>query len=256
MEQCRPISTPLAKGEKLSKKMAPSSIDEINEMKTKPYAQAVGSLMYAMLCTRPDLCYVVGLVSRYQSNPGIAHWLAVKRIMRYVQQTKAYKLTYQSKSFVPQGYCDADFAGDLDERKSTSGYVFTLGGGAISWSSKKQGCVARSTMEAEFISCSAAASEAVWVKGFLANLNIRELLDEPINIRCDNQAAISTIKNGEVSARTKHIELQYFYIFDVLQKDKITVSYISTKEMVADPLTKAIATDEFRKHVFSMGLQQ
>ena len=116
-------------------------------MKNIPYASAIGSLMYAMLCTRPDICYVVGLESRHQSNPGEAHWKAVKRILRYLKGTMDYSLCYQGKDLHLRGYTDVDWAGDVDERKSTSSFIFLLGNSTISWSSKKQTCVALSTME-------------------------------------------------------------------------------------------------------------
>ncbi|XP_058222672.1 secreted RxLR effector protein 161-like [Rhododendron vialii] len=148
--------------------------------------------MYAMLCTRPDISYAVSVVSRYQSNPGEPHWAAVKRILRYIHGTKDYKLTYHCNgdNLEVVGYSDADFSGDVDDDKSTSAYVFLLGGGAISWCSKKQSCVAKSTMEAEYISYSGAASEAVWIKRFLEDLKINEIANKPIAIMCDNQAAI------------------------------------------------------------------
>ena len=102
-----------------------------------PYASAVGSLMYAMLCTRPDICFVVGMISRYQSDPDKEHWIAVKPIFKYLRRTRNYMLVYQDESLVPIGYTDSDFQSDRESRKSTSGYVFTLGGGAISWRSVK-----------------------------------------------------------------------------------------------------------------------
>ena len=100
-------------------------------MRRVPYASAVGSLMYAMLCTRPDICYAVGIVSRYQSNPGLDHWIAVKHILKYLRRTRNYMLVYSGGDLNPIGYTDSDFQSDKDSRKSTSGSVFTLGGGAI-----------------------------------------------------------------------------------------------------------------------------
>ena len=130
-------------------------------MEKVPYANVVGSLMYAMLYTRPDICFAVGMVSRYQSSPGEAHWKAVKRILRYLKGIADYSLCYQGSNLTVRGYTDADWAGDGDERKSTSGFVFLLGNGAIFWSSKKQSCIALSTMEAKFEAFSVAAQEAV-----------------------------------------------------------------------------------------------
>jgi hypothetical protein len=126
-----------------------------------PYANAIGSLMYAMLCTCPDICFAVGLVNRFQSNRGPTHWKAVKRILRYLHGTVDYMLCHQGMDLRLRGYSDADWASDLDECKSTSGYTFLLGGGAITWCSKKQSCVAFSTMESEYVACSEAVQEAV-----------------------------------------------------------------------------------------------
>ena len=114
-------------------------------MRGIPYASTVESLMYAMLCTRPDICFHVGMFSKYQSDPGEEHWIAVKHILKYLRRTRDYMLVYQDESLVPIGYIDFDFQSDIEFRKSTSGYVFTLGGGAISWKSVKQSSIADST---------------------------------------------------------------------------------------------------------------
>ncbi|KAG2705909.1 hypothetical protein I3760_05G078600 [Carya illinoinensis] len=172
MNECKPIDTRVAKGENLSKELCPKTQIEKEKMARVPYANAVGSLMYAMMCTRPDICYAVGLVSRFQSNPGLAHWKAVKRIMRYLKGTADYVLCYQGSDLQLKGYSDADWGNDLDERKSTTGYAFLLNNGAITWSSKKQPCIALSTMEVEYIACSAAAQETVWLRRFLKHLDI------------------------------------------------------------------------------------
>ena len=160
MENSNPAPTPLVMGKRLCKEQSPREGQKPLDV---PYAQAIGSLMYAMLCTRPDIVYAVSLVSRYQSNPGPAHWEAVKRIMKYIRGTLTHRLVYQADSLELLGYSDADFGGDKDDGKSTSGHLFIFGGGAVSWSSKKQGCVARYTQEAEYIACSMATTYAVWI---------------------------------------------------------------------------------------------
>ena len=125
----------------MSDDQRPKTLEEENTMRQVPCASAVGSLMYAMLCTRPNICYLVGMVSRYQSNPGLKHWQAVKHILKYLRRTRDYMLIYRSEDLIPIGYTDSDFQSDLDFRKSTSGCVLTLGGGAISWRSVKQSCI-------------------------------------------------------------------------------------------------------------------
>ena len=136
------------------------------------YASAVESLMYAMLCTRPNICFAIGMVSRYHSDPGEEHWITVKHIFKYLRRMRDYMLVFQDESLVPIGYTDSDFQSDRESKKSTSGYVFTLGGGAISWRSVKQSSIADSTMKAEYIATSEAAKEAVWPKNFLLDLDV------------------------------------------------------------------------------------
>ena len=128
--------------------------------------------MYAMLCTRPDIYFVVGMVSKYQSDPSEEHWIKVKHIFKYLRRTRDSMLVFQDESLVPIGYTDSNFQSDRESRKSTSGYVFTLRGGAISWQSVKQSSIAYSTMEAEYIAASEVTKEAVWLKNFLLDLGV------------------------------------------------------------------------------------
>jgi len=136
MNDVKPVSVPLASHFKLSSSLCPSTKEEKEYMSRIPYANAVGSLMYAMVSTRPDISHAVGVVSRFMENPGKEHWAAVKWVLRYLRGTSDYCITYSSGRELVCGYVDSDFAGDLDKRRSTSGYVFTLAGGAISWMSK------------------------------------------------------------------------------------------------------------------------
>ena len=137
-----------------------------------PYASAIGSLMYAILCTKLDIYYSVGMVSRYQSNPRPKHWQAIKHILKYLRRMRDYMLVYRCEDLIPIGYTDSDFQLDLDFKKSTSGCVFTLEGGAISWRSVKQSCIVNSTMEAEYVAACEATKEVVWLKKFLSDLNV------------------------------------------------------------------------------------
>ena len=146
MKDCSPGVTPIVEGDKFSLNQCPSNDLEKKEMKNIPYASVVGSLMYAQVCTRPGISYAVGMLGRYQSNLGLEHWKAAKKIMRYLKGTRDYKLTYkQSDHLDVVGYSNFDFASCLDSRKSTFAYVFLLAGGAISWRSAKQTLVATST---------------------------------------------------------------------------------------------------------------
>ncbi|GJR70513.1 gag-pol polyprotein [Tanacetum coccineum] len=170
----RPISTPFPTDVKLSSKMSPSNEKERMEMSRVPYASAVGSLMFAMICTRPDIAHAVGVVSRYMAEPGRGHWEAVKRILRYVKGTSDVALCFRDSDLIVKGYVDSDYAGDLDGSKSTTGYVFTLSGGTVSWVSKLQSVVAMSTTEAEYVAAAQASKEAVWLKMLLEDWGYKQ----------------------------------------------------------------------------------
>ena len=135
MNKVKPVNVPLASHFKLSSGLCPSSDEEKDYMSCVPYANAVGCLMYAMVCTRPDISHAIGVVSKYMANPGKEHWNAVKWVLRYLRGTSDYCITFNQTSDSICSFVDSDFAGDLDKRRSTSGYVFTLAGGAISWMS-------------------------------------------------------------------------------------------------------------------------
>uniref|UniRef100_A0A2N9HLU0 Uncharacterized protein n=1 Tax=Fagus sylvatica TaxID=28930 RepID=A0A2N9HLU0_FAGSY len=209
MQDCKPIPTPLPINFKLSSSMSPSNEAERMEMSRVPYASAVGSLMFAMVCTRPDIAQAVGVVSRYMANPGKEHWNAVKRILRYVKGTSNVALCYGGSDFTVRGYVDSDYAGDLDKSKSTSGYVFTLAGGAVSWVSKLQSIVATSTTEAEYVAATQASKEAIWLQMLLEELGHKQ---EKIALFCDSQSALHLAKNPAFHSKTKHIRVQYHFV--------------------------------------------
>ena len=161
------------KGDKLSLNQCPKNDIEKESMKNIPYASAVGSLMYAQVCIRPDIAYVVEVLGRYQSNLGMDHWRAENKVMRYLQGTKDYMLMYrQTDNLDLVGYSDADFAGCVNSHKSTPGYIFVMADEAVSWRSAKQTLIATSTMEAEFISCFEATSQGVWLKKSFLGLEL------------------------------------------------------------------------------------
>ena len=211
MSNCKPLSTHISTSQNLSKIMRPQNETEIKEMESIPYAQVVGSLMFAMTSTRLNICHAVGLVSRYQSNPEKKHWQAVKRIFRYLQGNKNIKLCFGLSDLKIAGYIDADFASDANDRQSTSGYVFQFGGTTISWSSTKQNCVPKSTMKAEYISCSTTVSNVAWIGRFTESLNLG-ILNRLVNVFCDIKSAISLIKSRAYSSKGKHIDMNYHYI--------------------------------------------
>ena len=163
LADCVPVKTPFDPNQVLTKDMSPTNADQQKQMEKYPFKELVGSLQFLASGTRPDIAFAVNIVSAFNSNPGMPHWTAAKRILRYLKGTKELKLTYQ-KSEDPEflGYSDSDYANDRDTRKSITGYVFTKAGGAVSWASKKQITVASSTTEAEYMALAAAAQEATW----------------------------------------------------------------------------------------------
>ncbi|KAK2988306.1 hypothetical protein RJ640_011977 [Escallonia rubra] len=186
------VGVPLPHREDNDAPECPRNQLEQDEMKRIPSASTVGSFMYAQVCTRPDITYVVGMLGRYQINPGMGHWKAAKKVMRYLQGTKDFMLTYRkSDNLEVIDYSDSDYAGCVDTLKSTSGYVFMLAEGAISWKSAKQSLMASHTMEAEFVACFEASCHGVWLKNFITGLKVVDTISRPLKIFCDNQRCVA-----------------------------------------------------------------
>jgi hypothetical protein len=192
-----------------------------------PYAQAVGKLTYASTMTGPDLAYVVGEVSQHSANPDRIHWNAVKRIFRYLKGTTAEGITYglnNTQSGDPTiliGYTNVDWAGEIDGRKSTSGYAFILGNGVICWSSKRQQIVALSSTEAEYKVAIEACKEALWLRQLVEDLRFNQVLSTII--KCDNRSSIALTQNPQFLAKTKHIEIQHHFIREKIQDEQVNI---------------------------------
>ena len=211
--------------------------------------------MYAQVCTRPDIAFIVGVLGRYLSNLGQGHWVATKKVMRYLQRKKYYMLVYRKmENLEVLGYKDSDFAGCLDDLKSTSGYIFMMAGGAISWKSVKQTLRASSTMQAEFIACYGASTQAIWLKNFISGLLVVDSISRPIKIFCDNNDVVFFSKNNKISKGSKHIDLKYLTVRDLVKNEDIMVEHIDTTNMLADPLTKGLRPITFQRHVCNMGI--
>ncbi|XP_074358157.1 secreted RxLR effector protein 161-like [Apium graveolens] len=224
-------------------------------MQNIPYASAIGSLMYAQVCTRPDLAFIVGMLSRYLSKPGMDHWIAVKRVMRYLQGIKDYMLVYRrSENLEVIWYSDADLGGCIDMRKSTSSYVFMLAGGAISWKSAKQSLIAQSTMEIEFIACYKATNHAIWLRNFITILRVVDGIERPLKVYCDNRYATEFSNNNESSKASKHIDIKDLVVIERVQNQIVSIEHIGINFMLADPLTKALTPKVFHGHIAHMGV--
>lgn len=238
MADCKPIGTPLDPKAPLVKL---GEEEEAQGMIDAPYKESVGCLMYAMVATRADLAFAVSVVSQFMSKPGSMHWAAVKRIMRYLKGTLDMKLTLGGKDISLRGYCDADWGGDANTRKSTTGYAFFIGEGAISWNSKRQPTVALSTTEAEYMAASQSAKEAIWLRQLMADVGCVQ--EAATIIMCDNQGCIALAKNPKHHSRTKHIDVQHHFIREKIEDEVIELLYCPTEHMVADVLTKALGRE-------------
>ena len=212
------------------------------EVDIKTYQSALGGLMYAMLATRPDLAYAVGALSKHAACPGQAHFAALKRVYRYLWRTTDTRLVYKRTMDVSLlGYVDADWAGDVNDRQSVSGYTFIMAGvAAISWSSKKQTSVALSSMEAEYMAAAAATKEATWLQILFSEIE-PSLTHMPVKLLIDNQSAMSLAKNATFHEQTKHIAIRHHYIREKVDEGEIILEYLPTAEQVADILTKPLS---------------
>jgi Reverse transcriptase (RNA-dependent DNA polymerase) len=244
MDDSKPLGTPLRLSTKLTADGEP--------LEASRYAQLVGSLMYLSICTRPDISQAVGALARYMTKPTSTHWQAAKGVLRYLNGTSTYGIIFGGNASLDlMAYCDADYAGDLDSRRSTTGYVFILNGGAISWSSRLQQTVAVSTTEAEYMAAAAAIKEALWLRSLLHSLH----LDIPtININADSQGAIKLLKNPVFSMRSKHIDVIYHFARERVARKDVTFTYIKTDHMVADLLTKPVPAIKFNFCRNEMGI--
>ena len=206
---------------------------------------AVCSLQYAAGGTRPDIAYAVSTIAKFCHQPTELHMTAAKRVLRYLKQTRDLNLTYIKNT--PEaiiGYSNADWAGDVKDRWSTSGNAFLLGGGAIMWSSRKQSSVALSTVEAEYMALSVATQEAIWLRQLQEELGVTEA--GPTLIYEDNQGAISMAKNPVFHKRTKHVQIRYHFVREAVEQGTITLEYCRTGEMLPTALPKVLLTTNLK----------
>jgi len=243
-------------GLKLTSEESPKTPEECKEMENIPYINAVGSLMYLATMTHPDIAYTVGVLARFNSNPGMAHWKAVKHLFRYLKGTLDMKLEYGPDPAIGNDmfitFSDADHGGDKDCGKSTSGYILKLGSGAVCWRSKLQPVVTRSTTEAEYIAAGAAGMEICWVQNLLKELGYTPTA--PSKLYMDNQSAMSVAKNPEHHGRMKHLDLCFYWLRDQVGMNRIQPLYLPTEDMPADLLTKPLAKPQVEKLRAVMGL--
>ncbi|KAK9020229.1 hypothetical protein V6N11_054719 [Hibiscus sabdariffa] len=256
MEASKKGFLPMTHGISLSKEMCPSTSQERERMSQIPYASAIGSIMYAMICTRPDLSYALSMTSRYQANPGEGHWVAVKNILKYLRRTKDVFLVYEGEEQLSiKGYTDASFQTDKDDSRSQSRFVFRLNGGAVSWKSSKQDTVADSTTEAEYIAASEAAKEAVWIKKFVTELGVVPSISDALELYCDNNGAIAQAKEPRSHQRSKHILRRFHLIREIVDRGDVEICKVHTDDNIAYPLTKPLSQQKHDRHTESLGIR-
>ena len=240
LEDVRGTTTPLAPGSALSKSMSPQTEEERTLARRQPYRELVGSLMYLMVCTRPDIAFAISQLSRYTSNHGSGQWNALMHVIRYVKGSKELGVTYRGDTeLYPTLYSDASYASDVDSSKSVSAFISYVGGGPVSWRSRLQSTTALSTCESEYIALCAAAQEAVHLKQLFLEL-VPEVRDTPVVIYEDNKSTIDISKNTSLHEKQKHVKVKYHYVRECVVEKRIHVQYLSTRLMVADLLTKPV----------------
>jgi len=228
----KPVSTPYDANSKLMKKNRGESISQ------PQYAQINGSLLHLMSFSRPYIAYAVGRLSRYTQCPNKEHCDALGRLMRYLRGSMDYVIEYSGFHAVLEGYSDANWIFDSNETKSTSDYVFTLGGGAITWRSARQTIIARSTMETDFVALEMAGSEAEWLKKFIANIPLGMKPTPSVSIHCDCQSTIDIAKNKNYNGKNRHIQLRHNLVKQLLKSGTISIDYVKSERNLADPLIK------------------
>uniref|UniRef100_H3GB69 Reverse transcriptase Ty1/copia-type domain-containing protein n=1 Tax=Phytophthora ramorum TaxID=164328 RepID=H3GB69_PHYRM len=248
VEKCKAVHTPADSNSKLVK---PSEDEDF--VPRYPYRELVGALMYLATCTRPDIAQAVGEVAKFCERYNKSHWVAAKRILKYLKTTQDLGLVFNGGTKGELiGYADANWAGDLDTRRSTTGYVFFLNGSAISWKSKRQPTVATSSTEAEYMALYNATQEAVWLRQLLLDVGC-ECVGATTFFQ-DNQGCIALAKNPAYHSRTKHIDLKYHFLREKVEDKVIVLEYKPTDEMIADGFTKALARPKHRQFLVGLGM--
>jgi hypothetical protein len=257
MTDAHAVTTPMEVGVTLSKSMCPVTNEEIDDMKDVPYRALVGSLGYLAQATRPDIATPVGKLARFVNNPGREHWRAAKRVVSYLKGTRNLGIMFRATgdeftrddnghlcmTTPVQVYCDADYAADVDKRRSSTGYVVFVAGGPISWRHVLQQSTALSTAEAETMALCEAVQEAEWLRNVLTDMGIK--IKATTQIWEDNQAAIALAKDVRSGKRTKHMEVRWFFARGVIDKGNAEIRYCNTKDMIADIMTKALPRVQF-----------
>ncbi|KAM1173979.1 hypothetical protein ACFX2J_026400 [Malus domestica] len=244
MSDAKPVPTPLDVKLKLSLEGQP--LPNISY-----YQRLVGKLIYLTI-TRPDITYAVSIVSQFMHSPTMEHFNLVKRILRYLKGSVGRGIIMKNNASTQiTGYCDADWVGNSIDRKSTTGYCTFVGGNLVSWKSKKQTVVARSSAEAEYRAMASTACELIWLKGLLCDLGVFN--HQSMSLFCDNQAAMHIASNPVFHERTKHIEVDCHYVRTQVQSQVIQTHFVRSSDQLADLFTKSLASHQFQLLLGKLG---
>ncbi|GKF10979.1 zinc finger, CCHC-type containing protein, partial [Tanacetum coccineum] len=234
--ECTLVSTPMDTSEKLM----PNNGYAVSQLE---YSRVIGCLMYAMTYTRPDIDFVMGKPSRYTSNPSTQHWKAIQRVLKYLKKTMDYSLTYTGYPSVLEGYTDASWISNTKDNSYTSDWVFLLGGGAISWASKKQTCITSSTMEYEFVALAVDGKEAVWLKNMILDILLWSKPIAHISIRFDSAATLAKAYSQMYNGKSRHLGVGHNMIHELIMNRVISIEFVRSKQNLADHLMNGLARD-------------
>lgn len=244
MNECKPTGTPMELTPRFGEKENVANV---------PYQQLIGCLTYLASCTRPDIAHAVSKLAQFNSRHTQEHWTAAKRVLRYLQGTKELQLTFRATGKELYGYTDADWAGSTADRRSYTGFVFILGGGAVAWESRKQRTVALSSAEAEYMALTEGTKEGLFLRSVLNEICQSKMGSIPIY--SDSQSAQCLTSNFIINNRTKHIDVRHHFIRDAVDTGLVAVLYVSTNLMVADLLTKPLGKIKHKFCSDNMGLK-
>jgi hypothetical protein len=254
MVDCNPVSTPLDPKILISEEMCPHTAEQKAIAAKRKYPQLIGKLLYLATCTWLDISYAVQELSRFMSNWGERHWNAAKHVVRYLKGTKHYGIIYGNldKPYpLFRTFADSDWASG-EQRRSVAGYIIKMGGGPISWSSKKQTVVTLSSSEAEYIALTFAARQVLWLRSFAQELGFEQY--KASLVYCDNRGAIHCSQDPKAHSRMKHIEIRFHFIRYCVNKNLIDVEHIPGTENVADITTKSLTRTVHDKWVIALRL--
>ena len=220
-------------------------LDDSSSQTTQPYRSLIGSLMYMMTSTRPDLTVSVSMLGQFMANPGSKHWEAGKKVVRYLKGTSGLALCFDCTGDMITAFSDSDWAKDPSDRKSYSGYAVFVGKCLIAWKCKKQTSVALSTAEAEYMALALVVTEVIWLRNLLSDIGFPQ--NKPTTVFCDNNSAIHMANNDVIGPKTKHISIRHHFLRDMISDDSIVLEYVPTADNLADFMTKPLTGQKFHQ---------